>query len=196
MSGGNGSEEAAQATRDAAKLSVDAQLKMYGETKELLHPYVEYGTNALADFKKQLPALTQGFNPSMQQLSTTPGYQFAMEQGLGGVQNGMASKGLARSGTAMRGAEQFAQGLASQTYQQSFGNDMAQKAQKFNMLMAPTQMGANAAAGQGGAAMALGANMGNTYQNMGNNLSSIYMKEAEQSNALFGSILGAAMGFL
>lgn len=60
------------------------------------------------------------FNPS--DLADTPGYQFALDQGLKATQNGYAAQGLGSSGAAMKGAANYAEGLASTTYQQQYQN--------------------------------------------------------------------------
>lgn len=177
-------------------MSVASQEKMFAEMKQTLAPFVQFGTSSLDDFKAALPGLTEGFDPTMQELSNTPGYEFALGEGLKATQNSFAAKGLGSSGAAMKGAAQYAQGLASNTFQQAFSNDMATKGQQYNMLMGPVQMGANASAMQGGQAMALGSNLANTYQNQGNQLSSIYMNDAAQKNQFMGSIFGALLGFL
>lgn len=58
-------------------------------------------------------------------LEQTPGYQFALNQGLKSVQSGAAARGLGVSGASMKGAANYAQGLASQTYQQQFQNALS-----------------------------------------------------------------------
>jgi hypothetical protein len=192
----SGAGKAADATREATAMSVASQEKMFGEMKDILAPFVNAGYGSLDNFLTALPGLTESFDPTMQQLEQTPGYQFALDQGMKGVQNSFASKGLANSGAALKGGAQFAQGLASQTFQQQFQNDLAQKGQQFNMLLSPVQMGANAAAMTGGNAMQLGTNLGNSYQSQGNALSNIYMQDAQQKNGLLGTLLGGVMGFL
>ncbi len=57
-------------------------------------------------------------------LTQTPGYQFTLDQGLQSVQSGFAAKGLADSGSALKGAAQYATGLAQNTYQQQLSNYM------------------------------------------------------------------------
>ena len=59
-------------------------------------------------------------NPSS--VTSTPGYQFNLEQGLGSVQAGNAARGIGTSGANDAAKMQFASGLASQTYQQDFNN--------------------------------------------------------------------------
>lgn len=53
-------------------------------------------------------------------LEATPGYQFALSQGLKATQNSAAARGLGVSGAAMKGAAAYATGLADNTYQQQF----------------------------------------------------------------------------
>jgi hypothetical protein len=192
-SGDNGAH---QDIYQSTQLSVAEQDKMFEEMKQTLAPFVGAGNNFLQQFQGALPGLTKTFNPTMSQLEQTPGFQFAQKYGQQGIQQGMAAKGLAGSGAAMQAGSGFAQGLASQTFQQQFSDYMAQNAQKYNMLMGATQMGANAAAAQGGAAMQLGTNIGNTYMNQGNQLANVDMQQAAQQNSLFGTIFGGLMGFL
>lgn len=81
-----------------------------------------YGASA----KLRLEALNKvAANPQSAQqtaLENTPGYKFALDQGLKATQNGFAAQGLASSGAAMKGGAQFAEGLASQTYNQQLQN--------------------------------------------------------------------------
>jgi hypothetical protein len=54
------------------------------------------------------------------ELAATPGYQFTLNQGLQAVQNSAAAKGLGVSGAALKGAADYATGLADSTYQTQF----------------------------------------------------------------------------
>lgn len=129
-------EQAAQGTQEAA-----------AQMREDLSPFVSLGTgsqNALLKamgynptFKDgQLTGLTANSSSALQQkyagmpdfkftgqdLQNTPGYQFALQQGLKAGQNSMTSRGLGLSGAQLKGAEQFATGLAQQTYNDQFAN--------------------------------------------------------------------------
>lgn len=68
-------------------------------------------TNALSPFGFQ--GLT--FNPTQAQLASTPGYQFDLAQGEQGVANSNAAQGLGVSGAALKGAANYATGLANNT---------------------------------------------------------------------------------
>lgn len=76
------------------------------------------------------------FSFDAKDLENTPGYQFSLQQGLKGVQNQMASQGLGLSGAQLKGAESFAQGLASTTYNQQLQNAMGINNQNFNQNLA------------------------------------------------------------
>src|SRR6185312_13199349 len=103
------------------------------------------GANPLAAYG--LSGLT--FQPTMAQLEATPGYQFDRAQGLLGVANSNAAQGLGISGAALKGAAQYATGLANNTlttqqgiFQQNLGNVL-------NPLMSLSSLGENAGAQTG-----------------------------------------------
>jgi hypothetical protein len=62
------------------------------------------------------------WNPTMEGLAQTPGYQFTLDQGLRATQSSAAARGLGMSGAAMRGAADYAGGVASNTYNQQLTN--------------------------------------------------------------------------
>ncbi|OYV48273.1 MAG: hypothetical protein B7X10_03325 [Burkholderiales bacterium 21-58-4] len=85
----------------------------------------------------------------MAQLEQTPGYQFNLQQGLESTQNGYAAKGLGVSGAALKGAANYASGLAQNTYAQQAQIYYANQQNAFNKLMGVANMGQNSAAQQG-----------------------------------------------
>jgi hypothetical protein len=87
------------------------------------------------------------FNPaSLEAFRRSPDYQFAFREGLRGLENSAAARGMLRSGNTLRGITEFGQGLATQT----FGNYRG-------ALQQLAQLGAGAAGGAGNTAMAQGA---------------------------------------
>lgn len=62
------------------------------------------------------------FEPSMRELENTPGYRFALDQGLKATTNRLAAAGLGGSGVQAQALTDYATGRASQTYQQQFEN--------------------------------------------------------------------------
>lgn len=140
-----------QANILAAGQGASAQdLAAIGQTQSYLQPYANLGANAsgLLNAGLQNGSLTAGFNPTMQQLESMPGYQFQRQQGLEAMQNGFAAKGLGSSGAAMKGAGQYAQGLAS-TDMNNLANIYYQNQNNaYQRLMGATGVGANAASNQ------------------------------------------------
>jgi hypothetical protein len=114
----------------------------------------------------------------MSDLENTPGYQFTLGQGEKATTNANSAMGLANSGVEGKGLANYAEGLASTTFQQQFQNYLQQNQQKYNMLMGPTQLGAGAA----GSLLGGGINVGGQ---IGSNL-------VGQGNAQAAGVLGAA----
>lgn len=197
IGGGKGASAAEQAAADQAQAAEQAtavQEAEFQQVQNLLTPYVNYGTQVLptieamtgtapgtspatAPLTKPLQTQWPAWQPTMAQLAQTPGYQFTLGQGLLTTQSGYAAQGLGRSGSAMAGATQYAEGLASTTYNQQFNNYLAQvsqqmsqtqlglqqNAQIYNMLTGQAQTGLQAAGALGGVgtqtAQAIGQNI-------------------------------------
>lgn len=152
-------KSAAETQAAAANRAADLQNAQFEKVRSDLHPYIEAGAMALPKLEEltgtnpggnPLTArLTRPFQPTMDELAQTPGYQFALDQGLKATQNSYAAKGLGQSGAAMKGAADYAEGLAGTTYQQQFQNYLGQNSQIYNMIGGLSGSGQNAAAGLG-----------------------------------------------
>lgn len=134
-------------------------------------------TGAAAKQYRELATLGSGGADGQRALEATPGYQFALSQGLRATQNNIAARGLGISGAALKGAATFATGLADQTYGAQF-NRLLTSAQgtqslaknygdlgggainlntakqgnltnSFNKLLSTSQLGENAASSTG-----------------------------------------------
>ena len=186
---------------------------IYGANTARLAPYVSTGLNAqgeLANLTGTAPAgveangtptstgnpltspLTKNFAPTMEQLAQTPGYQFALHQGILATQAGSSAigqgsavagtrssqgSGVGASGPLGKGLANYAEGLAGTTYQQQFANNLAQNMQTYQMLAGVGNVGENAAAqtgtmgtaasGQGANALLSGASGYGSYSTAG-----------------------------
>lgn len=173
-----GAQTGAQAQRDAANTATNAQLSMFNQTQQNLAPFVGAGPNIQAIIQKMTGTgaggnpltapLTTPFAPTMAQLEQFPGYQFSLDQGLKATQNSYAGKGLASSGAAMKGAADYAQGLATTTEGQAFTQDLQTKQQIYNILFGQSQLSETAAAGQGALATQTGQQIGSNAIGAGN----------------------------
>lgn len=98
-------------------------------------PYSQAGEQALASMQA----------PGMEALENDPGYQFRLQQGQKALERSLAARGLGQSGAALKAAQEYGQGLASQTYD-DFYNRQAQLA----------NMGYGAASGLGSLDIGMG----------------------------------------
>lgn len=182
MLGSNAAQNAAQIQSNAAMMAAQLQFKEFGDIRRELAPFMQFGREALGPLGNMLgfggreggwresPLLAPlpAWHPTMSFLEKTPGYKFALTQGLQATQNAYAAQGLGQSGSALKGAAQYAQGLASTTYEQQFQNYLAQNAQTlqqrgqvFGMLQNVLGGGQNAAAQLGGFQQNMASNVGN-----------------------------------
>lgn len=115
-------------------------------------------------------------------LKKTPGYQFSLDQGLQATQNSYASHGLAKSGAALKGAANYAEGLAGTTYEQQLQN-------YFQLLGG----GQNAAAGIGGFGTTAAANAGNNITSAGAATAAGTVGSANAITGAIGNVAGQAI---
>jgi len=196
--GGNAASSAAKTQAGAAKTAADATMTMYNSNKTLLQPFQTAGVNALGGVSDLLGEGTGGTAGILAKLQQMPGYQFQLGQGLQATQNGYAAQGLGQSGAALKGAANYAEGLAGTTYQSLFGNQLAAAGLGENAAGALAGVGANAtsqanqystsgaaatAAGTIGAANALNGGIGGATGALGN--SALLM--ALQGSGMFGA---------
>lgn len=156
MNAADAAKSAAGEQQQAAEQAAQLQASEFGTITNNLQPFVGAGTTSLTQLQNltgtnpggnPLTAqLTKPFQPTMAQLAQTPGYQFTLNQGLESTQNSFAAQGLASSGAALKGASNYAEGLASNTFQQQFQNYLGQNQQIYNMLQGQVSTGENAAA--------------------------------------------------
>lgn len=137
-------QSAAQTQADAANQASANQMAQYNQTRADLSPFTNSGTNALGSLNTILglpggnginPLAANGiggltyqpsgaisnalsnptFAPTQAQLESTPGYQFNLAQGQQAVANSSAAQGRGISGAALKGAANYATGLANNT---------------------------------------------------------------------------------
>jgi hypothetical protein len=166
--GANSANQASQAQQQANQQAIQAQLMMFNKSQENLAPFLGVGKDFANQLLTRAPELTRTFQPTQAELEATPGYQFTKNQGLQGVQNSYASKGLGISGAALKGAGEYATGLADQTYQHQLENFLKQNQQQYNMLLGGAQLGANAATGASQNAIATGQGVAGNLVGAGN----------------------------
>jgi len=201
----NAIQSAAQQQAAAAQQAQASQMAMFNQVQQNISPFMQGGQTALQQLQgltgtgaggNPLTApLTTPFQPTMEQLEQTPGYQFSLGQGLKATQNSYAAQGLGASGAAMKGAANYAEGLAGTTYQQQFQNfqqgfqnNLTQNAQIANILQNQVNMGANSAAGLSSAGIQ---SQGMANQALMSGAAASAAGTVGQANALAGGLTGA-----
>lgn len=85
------------------------------------------------EFRSQAPGI-ENFNFNYEE---SPGYQYAVDQGLGQVNRNMGARGLSESGAELKGLTRMATGLAQQDYgnqrQLAFGEHRARQGDRFGL---------------------------------------------------------------
>jgi len=200
------SNKAAEAQKAGIDASTAAQREAFDKQTALQEPFRQGGMAA----QNQLMTLL-GLNPggdsgvtvnpndpnfgkyakdfSMADYQADPGYAFRLSEGMKGLQNSAAAKGLLSSGSTLKGITDYGQGMASQEYGNAYNRYQTNRANQLNplqSLMGAGQSSANTLTnaagnlGQGLAqgAAATGAANASSYMNTGNAL----------TNALSGGV--------
>lgn len=176
---------AANTQAKAAQNATNAQMSMFQQGSQQLQPFINLGKSTSNQLSAALPGLGATFNPTMQDLENTPGYQFTLDQGMKSLESQQSALGLAGSGAEAKGLQQYTTGLASQTFQQQFENYLQQKQQQYNMLYQPTQLGASAGASLLGGSIQTGGQIGSNIIGAGNaQAAGLLGASASGSNAL------------
>ena len=150
----------------------------YNDAKGMLDPYMQTGLAGNAGLMKLMQ------NPNS--IKDSEAYKWRFSQGMQGLDNSAASRGMLFSGAQTKDAINYGQGQASQEY----GNE-------WNRLMGVTQMGQQTAGGLGQLGMGAGNSLSQLYSGMGNARGSSYAQQgANNANmmgglgSMFGSIFG------
>lgn len=118
--------KAANAQKNAAAQQVAESRRQYDQTRADFTPFREAGTRAISTLEQLygLQPRAAGTPTAADMVKATPGYDFRRSEGLKAVERSAASRGLLKSGTALKAIDRFAEGLASDEY-----NDFASRLQ-------------------------------------------------------------------
>ena len=176
VSQSNKAKKGANAQAAAADAAARESGRQYDQTRQDMMPWLNAGTSALA----QMQALNSG---DFSSFTESPDYQFALTQGLQGLDRSAAARGALYSGGHSADVMNYAGGLASQNYNNYY-----------NRLVGLAGIGQTSAnqLGQFGAQNA--ANQGQYAMGAANARASAYGQQANAwTNALAG--VGSAVGY-
>lgn len=163
------SSKAAKAQSESADQASQVQWDMYDQTRQDLSPYSDAGKSALSQLMEKMQDggyFTQNYTG--QDLYDDPSYQFRLQQGLNGVQQGAAAQGGLLSGATQKALNDYAQNSASQEYSNAYNRFTADQTNQYNRLSNIVGMGQNAAAQTGNAGLQTGQAVANNTMAAGN----------------------------
>lgn len=155
-----------------------------------LQPYQATGTAANARLSDLLGTsgnvsasdygtLGKDFNPG--DLTQDPGYQFQLQQGTQALDRQQAAKGGYFSGSALKAAQDYGQGLADTTYNNAYQRYLQQQQQQYGML-----------AGQSGAGQQAASSAANINENIGNARANSQISSSNILNNTLSSLLSGS----
>lgn len=107
--------KASEARTASFERGIDVQEAQYAETSGNLAPWMQEGR--MAGEKYSGLVMGQDSEAMYEGLRNYPGYQFAMEEGLGAVEQSQAGRGTFQSGQTMKDLTKYASGLASSNFE-------------------------------------------------------------------------------
>lgn len=159
--GASSASKAARTQADAARYAADQQRAMFDIVNAQQAAGRGAGYQAFGQIRSMLPGqyttydetgkptgtamgsdyLTRQFTPQDFMQNMDPGYQFRLQQGLSQAQNQANQTGGLIGGNAMRGLQDYAQGLASTEYGNAFNRFQAQRSNIYNTLASIAGLG-------------------------------------------------------
>jgi hypothetical protein len=103
--------KASKAQKQAADASVAEQRRQYDTTRADFAPWREAGSGALGLLSRAYGI--NGGTPDMTAFTTSPGYQFRLNEGLRATERQASSRGLLRSGAAQKALLRYGEGQAA-----------------------------------------------------------------------------------
>lgn len=163
---GEATSSAAAAQERAAREQLALQREMWQTAQEQYAPWREAGVEALGGMQAMMQP---GY-----EMTTSPDYQFRMQQGQRALEGAAVARGNLMSGRTLKELTGFGQNLASQEY-----------ANRFNRLASLAGIGQTATQGIVGAGQSYATGAGTAYGNMGQARASGYLGQgANQANML------------
>ncbi len=163
-----GAGKASKAQVGASREAIDEQRRQFDLTRADLAPFREAGVNALNQF---VASLGPGFEES-------EAFRFNLDRGIDAINRTAAARGKALSGEAVRGAVDFAEGLASQ----EMNNYL-------NRLAALSGVGQTATTAGAGFGANTAGNIGNLLVNAGDARASGFVGQANAINDSINNLL-------
>ncbi len=174
-------DDAADLQARATRTAVEENRRQYEQTREDFAPWRETGQVALGEYGRLFGVGEEGLlsedeiNEARDRFQTTPGYQFAFDEGTRALDRSASSRGTLRGGGFARELTRYGQGMANQEFG-NYANRLASIASAGQQATGSTaQAGQASAAGVSRAVMAGAVNQGSLIQDAGEARASGYV---------------------
>ena len=187
-----GAKKASSAQRRAAQQQAATTKDTLASQTAIQAPYVAAGGAGVNELSRQLGVMgdagSAGYGSLATPFSATdftadPGYGFRLAEGQKALERSAAARGNLLSGSTLKGTERFAQGLASDEYQNAFNRYTAERDARYGKLLGLTNIGANAANTMTSATGNAGGNVANAQGAAGEATASGYVGAANAINS-------------
>lgn len=185
-------ERGAGIQAEAGREALDLQRQMYEQGREDLAPWMQAGRENLGTLQGLMQqgafdAPGAGFRPEMD-----PGYEFARQEGMRGMQRSAAGRGLLGSGATLSGMMQRNQDLASRGYQGAYNRAVGARQDRYNRLANMAGMGQTQSQAMGNLGAGYGQQAGQGLMGIGNVRAAGLMGGAQAKQRGTGQLLNLA----
>jgi hypothetical protein len=148
--GSGAAKDAAEVQANAAKYAADLTAKsqsealgfakdVWGTEQKNIAPFLQAGQGAVTTLSSLMPSLTAPWTekfqaPTADTLKLDPGYQFRLEEGQKALERSAAARGGLTTGGTIKATERYAQGTASQEYQNAYNRALTEYQQAYNIF--------------------------------------------------------------
>lgn len=134
---------AADTQAGAAKYAADLQNQQYQQQRTDQQPWMQAGAAALPQLS-QMASQTPSFTAQDFLKNQDPAYQFDLQQGQQALERSAAARGGLQSGGTLKDLTTYAQGAASNEYQNAYSRFMNNQNTQFNRLASVAGIGQTA----------------------------------------------------
>lgn len=183
------SSDAISAQTAGASQADATQMAMFNQTQANEQPWLQAGASALKQM--QDPKFQQNF--SMADFQADPAYQYDLDQGQQAIERSAAAKGGLASGGTLKDLTSYAQGMASNEYQNAYNRYNNDNTTNYNRLATLAGAGQTATSQVNAAGTSTANNVSQTEAGLGNADAANIMGAAKSDNQMVSQ--GLAMAF-
>lgn len=195
LMGADASRSAANTQADAARQASQIEQQQFNQTTQNMAPWLQQGQTSLAQLGQQFgSAGSPGNTPfGLQQFQASPAYQFNLDQGMQAINKGANARGNFYAPQTLQDLSKFAQGTASNEFQNAYSNYNTNQNNLFSRLQTLSGAGQNAAANLGDVGTKVAGQLGSNAMGAGNVQAGGIMGQANAYSGALGGVTNAGI---